>query len=101
MHNTVHTKGYWLLVDGGSSPIDDGELIYSYVGDEITYKNRDSRSGTYRRIIGYLPIGNSEALETMRLPQMDQYGMPYGFDICKIEGDMLVGEYLYQYRVRL
>lgn len=101
MHNTVVTKGYLLLVDSGTSPIIDGELIYSYVGDEITYKSRDSKAGTYRRIIGHLPMGKSEPLDAMVLPEVEKYGMPYGFDVLKIEGNNLIGEYLYQYHIRL
>lgn len=101
MHNTVITKGYLLLVDNGTSPIIDGELIYSYVGDEITYKSRDSKDGTYRRIIGHLPSKKSEALDTMVLPPHEKYGMPYGFDILKIEGSNLIGQYLYQHHIRL
>lgn len=97
MHNTVFTNGYLLLVDSGTSPIADGELIYSYVGDEITYKNRDSKPGTYRRIIGHLCLNKNQPLEAMTLPPKG-HGLPYGFDIIKIEGNKLVGEYLYQHK---
>lgn len=98
MHNTVITKGYLLLVDSGTSPIADGELIYSYIGDEITYKSRDSKEGTYKRIIGHLCLNKSRPLEAMVLPKKAVYGLPYGFDIIKIEGNKLVGEYLYQHK---
>lgn len=100
MHNTVITKGYLLLVDSGTSPIIDGELIYSYIADEITYRNRDSQPGTYRRIIGHLRTNKqSEPLEAMVLPEKAKYGLPYGFDVLKIEGNNLVGEYLYQHNI--
>lgn len=100
MHNTVITKGYLLLVDSGTSPIADGELIYSYVADEITYRNRDSKPGTYRRIIGHLCVNKSEPLQAMLLPEVKKYGMPYAFDVLKIEGNKLIGEYFYQHHIR-
>lgn len=98
MHNIVVTKNYILLVDMGTSPIDDGEMIYSYTGDEITYKCRDSKPGTYRRVIGYRQYHQDikKLHHCMLLPELDtKYLIPYGFDIIKIDGSNLIGEYLY------